>query len=202
MPTMPTGKPSAKYVRFSEEANAVDYVEKAYGALRRVARRTDGWKWVVIALHGALYGFAVCALHGSNWQRVTAGPKRRLISFDEALKRCGKTEYMTFFVHSKTLQLTADQKDSLRFLKQIRNQIEHYVPILWSIELHSLALSAVDAIDVIRFLALESGNVRLDPHQYEQADGCTSKARRLLQESQLYKDHIAVTRRLARSALR
>jgi hypothetical protein len=74
--------------------------------------------------------------------------------------------------------------------------------MLWSIELHSLALSALDAIDVIRFLALESGNVRLDAHQYERVDAWSAKGRRLLQASQLYKDHVAVTRRLARGPLR
>jgi hypothetical protein len=125
---MPTGKPSAKYVRFSERENALDYLEKACAALQRIHRRPEEWKWVVIGIHGALYGFAICVLRGTNREMVTQGSRRRLIAFDEALRRCQKPEHVTFYTHSKALTLTEDQKDAIRFLKNVRNQIEHYIP--------------------------------------------------------------------------
>ena len=199
---MPKGKPRAKYLRLSEESNALDYLEKAYTALRRVQRWPAEWKWVVIGLHGALYGFAICTLKRSNWELVTEGPKKRLIGFDEALRRCQKPEYVTYYVHSKALRLTQDQKDAIRFLKRVRNQIEHYVPMLWSIELHSIVISVLDALDVIRFLALECGNVRLTTDQHQRAEACLTKGKRLLRETQLYKDHIAATKRAARATAR
>jgi hypothetical protein len=86
---MAKGKPLAKYVRLSEGGNALDYLEKAYAALQGVQHRPEEWKWVVIGLHGALYGFAICALQGSNWEMVTEGQKKRLIAFDEALALAG-----------------------------------------------------------------------------------------------------------------
>jgi hypothetical protein len=197
--TMPSGQPSAKYLRLTEEANALDYLEKAYAALQRVPRRPEEWKWVVIGLHGALYGFAVCTLKGTNWEMVTHGPKNRLITFDEALRRCQKPECVSFFTHSKPLQLTADEAEGIRFLKGIRNQIEHYVPKHWSIELHGLMLSFLEALRVIRFLALEAGNARLNPDQRRRAKSCLTKAETLLRMNQLYKDHVAAMKRATRS---
>ena len=117
------------------------------------------------------------------------GPQEAPHWFDEALRRCQKPEYVTYYVHSKALRLTQDQKDAIRFLKRIRNQIEHYVPMLWSIELHSIVVSVLDALDVIRFLALECGNVRLTTDQHQRAEACLTKGKRLLRETQLYKDH-------------
>ena len=69
-------KPTAKWVRFSEEQNALDYLEKAHRAIGRVDASPTEWKWVVICLHGALYSFGVCALKGTNWEQVTVKTKR------------------------------------------------------------------------------------------------------------------------------
>jgi hypothetical protein len=199
---MPKGKPTARWVRFSEEQNALDYLEKVYESLTRVQRRPQEWKWIVVGLHGALYGFAICVLKGTNWEAVTEGPKRRLITFDAALRRCQSADFVGFYVDSKPLRLTPDQRDAIRFLKGVRNQIEHYVPKAWLIEAHGLAVSAIDALDVIHFLALESGNVRLDQSQHQRVEACTAKSKDLLHASQLYKDHSAAKKRLERSKRR
>src|SRR6266496_1831925 len=188
---MPKGKPNAKYIRFTEEENALDYIERAYEALQRLQRQPQQWKWVVIGTHGALYGFAICVLKGTNWENVTRGPKKRLITFDEALARCQSLDSMGSYTHSAPIQLTAEQKDSIRFLKARRNQIEHYVPKRWLIEAHDLTVTTMDALDVVRFLALESGNVRLKAAQRQRVQACTVKGKRLLQDSQLYKDYLA-----------
>lgn len=193
---MPKGKPTAQYVRFNEKENALDYLQKAYESLQRLPRKPQEWKWIVIGLHGALYGFAVSVLAGSDWTRVTTGTKSRLISFDQALKRCQSADDMGYYTHSKPLQLTSEQKDAIRFLKNLRNQMEHYVPKSWLIEAHDLTVSAIDALDVIRFLALGSGNVRLRPSQRQAVHACTSKGKRLLENSKLYKDYTAAKKRL------
>lgn len=77
-----------EFFRIDETENAVDYLEKA-GAFH-ASRDPNRWKWLVISLHGALYGFAICAIQGTDPSRVTEVTKRgeKLISLDEALKRC------------------------------------------------------------------------------------------------------------------
>jgi len=187
---MPKRKPDAKYVKFTEELNGVDYLEKAYEEIRKLARDHRAWKWVVISLHGAIYSFAICAVKGTDWTRVTKPGTRRLISFDEALKRSQSTD-----TASRPIQLTDDQRDAIRFLKGIRNQLEHYTPLDWSIEEHDLATSAIAALDVARSLALDTGNVRLDQAQRQSVDVCTRKGKRLLQSTQLYKDYRAALKR-------
>jgi hypothetical protein len=196
---MPKGRPNAKHIRFTEEENALDYLERAYEALQRLRRQPQQWKWVIIGIHGALYGLAICVLKGTNWENVTRGPKQKLIAFDEALDRCQRLESMGFYAQSKPLQATTEQKDSIRFLKARRNQIEHYVPKRWLIEAHELTVTTIDALDVIRFLALESGNVRLKLSQRQRVQACTAKGKYLLKESQLYKDYLAAKKRLERS---
>ena len=104
------GKPNAKYLRLTEEGNAVDYLESACAALQRTSRDPLAWKWVLIGIHGALYGFAICALKGSDWTQVIApGRKRRLIDFSEALTRSQDPEQMGFSVRSKPLRITTEQ---------------------------------------------------------------------------------------------
>jgi hypothetical protein len=59
-----------EYVRFSEESNALDYLEKTVEFIRRVDTNPTDWKWVTLSLHGALYGFMICALKGTDPDRV------------------------------------------------------------------------------------------------------------------------------------
>ena len=195
---MPKGKPNAKHVKFTEEINGVDYLEKAYEAIQRLPRGPKAWKWVVIGLHGSLYSFAICALKSSDWTRVTKPGTRRLIPFDEAIKRCQTTDWMTQSMRSRPVQLTDDQKGAIRFLKGVRNQLEHYAPLAWSIEEHGLVTSAIDALEVVRALVFDTGNVRLDRAQRDTADVCIRKGKQLLQGTQLYKDYVAAVKRKQR----
>jgi len=59
------------YWELDEEHNALDYLEMGVRSLMEVERTPWAWKWVCIALHGALYGFAVCAVKGTSYTRVT-----------------------------------------------------------------------------------------------------------------------------------
>jgi hypothetical protein len=197
---MPKRKPNAKYVRFSEEMNGVDYLEMAYEAIQRLPRSRKAWKWVVISLHGALYSFAICAIKGTDWTRVAKLDTRRLIPFDEAIKRCQTTEWTTQYVRSRPVRLTDDQKDAIRFLKGIRNQLEHYRPLAWKIEEHGLVTSTITGLDVVRALVFDTGNVRLDAAQQHTADVCIRKGKQLLQATQLYKDYVAAVKRQRQNA--
>ena len=153
-----------KWLRITTEQNAIDFLEKA----AEYTERADDykWKWVSICLHAALYGFAICALRGTDPDRVaTCGKKgksrRRLIEFPEALKRCQQDVYMHQYVHSRALELTGDEKWAIeKISRTLRNNFEHYLPKLWSIEVSGMPLIVRHLSRVIRFLALESGNFR------------------------------------------
>ena len=270
-----------KWLRLTEETNALDYLETAVGFIRETEKNRLAWKWVVLSLHSALYGFAICACQGTDYENVTtktnkgsslfsvgdfidlpafvaklrtqqdpiskflwnqfSGPtqevlksatstpaeqklalvqaldnilkgvliyepvrfagvalsqetnelksqnpigkdlirlnrllledayplqiakkkgEEKLISFDEALKRCQEPKCMNMLVDSQPLVLSGSQKDSIRRLKkELRNKMEHYVPSGWSIEIHGMPQIAIDVLDVIRFLALETGPI-------------------------------------------
>ena len=76
---------------FSDETNALDYLKRGALFVREAAADDHAWKWVIISLHGALYGFAVCACKGTDYSTVTCqtkGGDRKLISFQQAIAAC------------------------------------------------------------------------------------------------------------------
>ncbi len=170
------------------ERNALDYLERACGFLKHAPTDAMAWKWVVIGLHGALYGFAVAACKGTDPNNVmdtTPSGKRVLISFDEALKRCQNPKRMHMLIHSQHLQLTHQltyqQRRSIRMVKKVlRNRFEHYEPSVWAIETNGVPQIAGDALEVIRFLALETNTyVNLSSAQHRRID-------RLIEQSQTF----------------
>jgi hypothetical protein len=154
------------WLRVTTEGNAIDFLEKA---AEFVGRSDDyKWKWVSISLHAALYAFAICAIRGTGPDRVAVYRKekgkqvRRLIGFPEALKRCQQEEYMHQYVHSKVLKLRKDEEWAIQKISEtLRNSFQHYLPKFWSIEVSGMPRIVKDVSRVIRFLALESGNLPL-----------------------------------------
>ena len=148
------------YLTFTEETNALDYLERAAGFLREAETDIRAWKWAIIALHGALYGFAICANKGTDYANVTEKQRgKKLISFPEALKACQDPQRTRMTVMSKPLVLTQDQKAAIDKLQlALRNPFEHYIPMSWHIEIHGMPTIATHCLEVIQFLALETGN--------------------------------------------
>jgi len=146
--------------RLDEKNNALDYLEMAIQSLLEVERTPWAWKWVCISLHGALYGFGVCALQGTNFESVIENNK--LLSFNEVIRRCQDRKFiMGQGVLSKPLALNDDQRKAIKFMKdELRNPLEHFIPRLWSIEIHGLAEMTASYFEIIEFLAGESGNLR------------------------------------------
>jgi len=183
-----------EWMSLSEETNALDYLEQAYHYIQQTEKRVIAWKWVILTLHGALYGFAICALKGTNPDNVTFEIKegeKRLIGFDEALRRCQDSKWMRMTVTSKHLQLTNQQKKSIEILRKwFRNNFEHYIPKRWIIEILGMPQIAIDILGVIRFLALDTGNyVNLDQEQKERVKLMVFQSKRTLEQSQLYKEY-------------
>ena len=147
----------SNWIDFTEEANALDYLEKACFFIGTLRDNPQNWKWVILAIHGAMYGFAICTLKGTELRRVTE--KSKLIRFSEAIERCQKEKYMKMTVTSKPLALSKEQKQSIKNLdKEFRDNFVHFLPTGWSIEISGMPEIIKDCLDVIKFLALETGN--------------------------------------------
>ena len=185
----------AKWLRFTEETNAFDYLKSAVFFIKRTEADKTAWKWVILSLHGALYGYAICAIKSTNPDRVTYKNKKgkvMLISFDEALKRCQSDKWMRQFVHSRTLHLTTDQKWSIeKSKKEFRNCFEHYKPLALSIEIHGMPQIAIDFLDVIRFLAIDSGNIfNFSQYKQRKIKSLIFQSKKLLKRTKLYKESL------------
>lgn len=147
--------------RFTEEENAIDFLEKAHYFLALTGQIPINWKWVILALHGALYGFAICALKGIHHDHVykqqnRGCQKRELITLDEAICKCQKPEIMEGFVDSKPFCLTGTQGRSVKKIKEMRNDFIHYIPKIGIIPTENLPRIVNDVLDVIAFLAIDT----------------------------------------------
>jgi hypothetical protein len=189
-----------RYLTFSEETNALDYLERAALFVREAASDDRAWKWVIIALHGALYGFAVCACKGTNFHNITYQTKtgrRKLISFQDALATCQDPQKMMMTVLSRPLVLTADQQVSIDKLQQsLRNPFEHFIPTTWHIGIHGMPSIAIHCLEVIRFLALETGNyTNLAREQNEHVEKLVCDTTSFLQSMPLHQEYLRVEQR-------
>lgn len=79
-----------KWLRIDELTNALNYLQMLNQFVLKVNEDPFYWKWIMITLHGAMYGFAVSTIRGTNADIVVLQTRKgeRLISFNEALKRC------------------------------------------------------------------------------------------------------------------
>ena len=181
-----------KYLKLRGETNALDFLEKASQFIKQTENDHRAWKWVIIALHGALYGFAICVCQGSTPNNVTTETKRgdKLIGFCEAIERCQKLTKLPRLATARALVLTDDQRQSMEFLtKELRNNFEHYIPRFWSIELHGMPKIAIDVLDVLRFLALDSGTLLcLNEKERNTVEELIAESKRFLENSDLYKE--------------
>jgi hypothetical protein len=188
----------AQWLRFSEETNALDYLEKAHYFLTQLPNDKRAWKWVIICLHTSLYGWAICALRGTNLNQVVVTTKKgyeKLIPFGEAIKRCQNPNCMCMTVNSRVLTLTDSQRISIQTLKQtFRDNFEHFVPKGWSIETHGFPQMSIDIFDVIHFLALESGNyIHLRSYEERRIRSLIFQSKRLLKGLRLHQEALVAT---------
>lgn len=183
--------PYEKWLRLSEEKNAIDYLEKAAFFIKKPSANHRHWKWVIIGLHGALYGFAIAACRGTDSKSVLT-KKSLLIGFWPALERCQDPNHMKMLIHSKHLVLTEKQKDSIKSLKsEFRNEFEHFQPKGWSIEVHGMPEIAIDVLEVIQFLAFKTNTyVHLEDSENKLVKQLIDDSINFLKNSDLYKEYL------------
>lgn len=178
-------------IQFTEETNALDYLERAGEFIKQTESSPLAWKWVVLSLHGALYGFAIAACKHTDYLsvvRTTKTGREYLISLDDALSMCADPVWMCTLYGAQALKLTASQEDSIRRLKgAFRNNFEHYVPRVWSIEIHWFPHIAMDVLNVIRFLAVETYRYQhLNQTQRRRVKSIVYQSKRVLKGSCLH----------------
>lgn len=157
-----TASADGKWLRIDEVENALDNVQMCCHFLEEI----DGpirWKWAMIALHQALYGFAICAVQGSNFTSVLKEPTKpatsQVISVRTALERAKSEEHISF--GGEPLVTIPEEDEAIRRLvAEFRNEFEHFGSKSWSIELSGMPMIFTHVVRVVRFLALESGAVR------------------------------------------
>lgn len=184
------------FLTTNERTNSVDYLVRAYYFIVQTKSDVYAWKWAMIALHGALYGFAICACRGSNNEFVAPAPRTpegkylknpRLISIHKALEACQNPTTMGKYVSSKHLELSEQQKNSIKWLTSaFRNNFEHYIPRTWLINLAGMANIFVDVLDVVDFLALKTRNFRLTSTQTRKVRSAIFQSKKLLKASKFY----------------
>src|SRR3989338_2969146 len=191
------------YFRIDERQNTLDSLHKTRVFLSKIDEDEFYWKRAMIALHNALYGSMILVLQGTNPVRVEDKKKteqmkklrqkknpleadtgeRYVISFNEALRRIQRPEFMKMYVGSKFVCITPEAEKykqmpehsdkaeffapelsvSLEHLNDyIRNQFLHYFPISISFGKGGFVQIIADIAKLIEFLLLRCGNFRID----------------------------------------
>lgn len=153
--------PTTKWLRLDEVENAIDNLDTCQFLLNR-SQQPIRWKWTIITLHQALYGFAICAVQGTDCMSVLKNPNdpnSQLIGVWEAIERAKDRQYL--WPGASPLITTTEEDVAIqRIINEFRNGFEHFRPAGWSIEVAGIAALVGHVTRVVRFLALESGSVR------------------------------------------
>lgn len=160
---------------------STDLYEEAISGLHLAAENTRvaaeypyPWKWVILGLHSALQAFMVLALENSNgllalkddtaakWMRSYREGKRlpeEKLDWFPALYDKIKSDHMLFLVVSKKYEPDPTHDYSVNKLNEFRNAFIHFLPSRWLLNVTGLPRICRDCLDVIEFLAWESGNM-------------------------------------------
>jgi len=200
----------SQWLRLTEASNALDSLQRCYDFLGVVDHDEKAWKWVVITLHDALYGFMVCALTGTDPGDVkrevilrNGKTVKRLIDFNTALKRCQKNNPLGIWMRRCPLRFTVQQRLSIKKMQgQFRNAFAHYQPGGWSIELFIMPGMILDVLAVLRFLLIDTQTIynlqQLSQTERKKLKSLLYQCPRLLKKTRTHRDLEAVKNGTAR----
>lgn len=120
------------------------------------------WKWAVIALHQALYGFAICATMPSDSSfslKDPEDPSSQLIPIWKALKRSEDPDWIP---RTDWAPLTISDEENYaleKIISEFRNGFAHFKPGGWSIEVSGMPSLFLHIMRIIDHLALRSNNI-------------------------------------------
>jgi hypothetical protein len=151
------------WLRLDEIENAIDNLAMCHRFLAEI-QAPIRWKWAIMALHQALYSFAICAVRGTDSLSVLTRPDDHnsyLISIHEALSRAKSSRFL--WPGATPLVTTDPENVALERLgNEFRNGFEHFRPQGWSIEVTGMPDLFRHALRVLRHLAVESQSVRYE----------------------------------------
>ena len=183
IPCDSAGSREPPLISFDEESNALDYLRKAVSFIEEARDDPTAWKWVSIAMHGALYGFAVCASKTGRFaESTTGGEGEKLLSVRSVLERCKDKRHMNFTVDAKPLKISKRQDYAINFLKdRLRDPLEHFIPGQQWFKLEGLPETFQEVLSVISFLALDTNTfVLLEEKQQVEVEQLVRKGQELL----------------------
>jgi len=171
------------WFRIGERENTFDNLNKTLYFLKEAEKDNSFWKWVIIAFHSAIYGLMLLALQQTDlsgiWKQEIRNPKTglidtdksRLISFLKAFEWIQDDQRMGRFVNSRRFEIVdKNLKNSMyRLNDEFRNQFLHYKPKGWSIVKEAFREMIRDCLPLIEFLLFQSGNIRIEPEEENQA---------------------------------
>lgn len=157
------------WLHLDSVSNAIDDLERCHDFLTCLPEPIR-WKWAAVALHQALYGFAVLAVTPSDSRAVMRDRKKgepQLISVREALERVQDPTRVR--AGASALVLTdADHAAIERLRSEFRNSFLHFAPKGWAIEVAAISELFEPVVGAIRRVACESGAV-LFLHEADEA---------------------------------
>jgi hypothetical protein len=159
-----------QWFRTDEKKEAFEALKFANNLVDEVKADPYYWKWVIIAVHGAMQATLVLALTGSTQLRVLSEKSkkevaereegvRKLADFMDLYRMVKRKGDMEIFVHSKPLQASNEMDRDVAWVHEMRNNFMHFLPSGWSIPIEPLPLALGNCVSIISFLAFESGNV-------------------------------------------
>jgi hypothetical protein len=160
-----------QWLRTNEKTEAFASLKLANELMDKVDDDPYHWKWVILAVHGALQATMVLAVTGStqygalskeSQEAIRAGKQalRHMADFPELYRRVKRRKAMALFVTSKLLEASPETDSAVRYLhRNLRNKFIHFLPSGWSIWIGDLPSVLDRCVSVIAFLAFESGNI-------------------------------------------
>ncbi|MGV8125840.1 MAG: hypothetical protein ACP5PV_01340 [Methanothrix sp.] len=128
---------SLAWWHLDEKKNALDYLEMSVRSLKEVERSHYAWKWVCIALHGAIYSFGVCAIEGTDyssvledttaftWEEIPGNDNEKLKDF--LAKRYGKElNDAKIEKNDNDNIIKVSTKDNIILLEYVYKELENY----------------------------------------------------------------------------
>jgi hypothetical protein len=170
------------WLRLDERSNALDNLRMCEHFLRALPDSIR-WKWAIVALHQALYGFAIAAVQGTDASSVRKNPddpNSHLISIWEALRRAKDPRYLR--PGGIPLVTTPEEDKALnRLVSEFRNGFEHFAPAGWSIEVSGMHEILGRVLRLIEGVAIGTQSVRYwdDAEEQEARDAVARVAKAL-----------------------
>jgi hypothetical protein len=178
-----------EYLHTDEQLDVLISLKEFGRQIERVERDPHSWKFAITSLSFAVNGALVCFLSGTmqtgaleekNAEAAIAAlqhdctesfPKLFLATPEKLLARAtGKNK--RFDTRDEILKVAEAEKSSFKRMIDFRNQLTHFSPQDWSIELGGLPGLCVDCLSIVNSIRLEGWAFRhLDDLDRDELEG-------------------------------